>query len=105
VIETFLRRLDSIPIKTKLILRVGIRHLVEPIISPKLPTFPHILYRSNSFLLHALRDLRDLCPHSKDVLSGYQCELLLGRATVKDGFQQMREGRAVLKTRNDGRDT
>jgi hypothetical protein len=105
MIETLLRRLDPVPVKTKLILRVRIRHLVETIISPELPAFPHILYRGHPFLLHALGDLRNLGPHSKDVLSSYQCKLLLSRATVKDGFQQVREGRAVLKAGDDRCDT
>jgi hypothetical protein len=105
MIQSFLRRFDSIPIKTKLILWVRIRHLIEPIIPPELPTFPHVLYRGHSFLLHAFGNLRNCCPHSKDVFTSHQCELLLGRATVQDGFEEMRKGRAVLKARNDGRDT
>jgi hypothetical protein len=105
MIQTLLWRLDSIPIKTKFILRIRIRHLIEPIIPPELSAFPHILYRGNSFLLHALRNLRDLCPHSEDVLSSYQCELLLGRSAVQDSFQEKGEARAVLKARDDGCNT
>lgn len=105
MIQPLLRRLDSIPIKTKLILWIWIGHLVEPIIPPKLPAFPYILDRHHTFLLHTLRHLCDLRPHSKDVLSSHQCELFFSCAAVQNSFQQAREGRAVLKARNDRCDT
>jgi hypothetical protein len=105
MIQTLLWRLDTIPIKPKPILRIRIRHLIKSIIPPELSAFPYIFYRGNSFLLHTLRNLRDLRPHSKNILSSYQCELLLGRAAVQDGFQEKGEARAILKTRNDRRDT
>lgn len=105
MIQTLLWRPNSIPVETKFILRIRIRHLVEPIIPPKLSALPYILYRGNSFLLHALSNLSDLRPYSKDVLSSYQCELLLGRATVQNGLQQGGKGRAILKARDDGCNT
>jgi hypothetical protein len=105
MIQTLLRRLNSIPVKTKFILWIRIRHLVEPVISPELPAFPHILYRSHTFLLHTLRNLRHLRPHSKDVLASNQCKLLFGCTTIQYSFQQMGKRRAVFQAGDDGRNT
>jgi hypothetical protein len=101
MIQTLLRRLDPIPIKTQFVFWIRIGHLVEPIIPPELPAFPYIFHRSHTFLLHTFRNLRHLRPHSENVLSSYQRELFLGCATVQYSFQQVGKRRAVFQAGDD----
>lgn len=87
MIQPLLWRLDTIPVKTKSVFRIGIRHLIVAVVSPELPALPRILDWRHALTLELLRHFVNIIPDAEDVLPGTQRKLFFGGSAVENRLE------------------
>lgn len=63
MIQSCLWWLDTIPVKPESVVRIGVGHLVEAIVSPELSSLPCIFHRDTAARLQCIGNVLDILPH------------------------------------------